>query len=335
MFKTMIQNRKMNEPFLIMMVGLPGSGKSTFAKSIYSEIDNKRINPVIHSSDNLREELYGNAAIQGDNNKLFAELHKRIRNDLSQGKDVVYDATNINKKNRIAFLKEISKVRCHPICFVMATEYNACLFNNQKRERKVPEDVIHKMFINFQPPHESEGFENIHYCFTYLNKKNELVEKAPNNNYALSNYFKIANNFNQENSHHTFTLGRHCTETGKYIQNKRPNDFWLLMTALLHDVGKLDTKSKFNCRGIEDGEYHYFNHNCAGSYSSMFYFDNIEKVWNKPCPMSDVTNYIYYHMHPYLAWKQSNKAKERDKKLLGDKMFNDIMLLHEADVAAH
>ena len=51
--------------------------------------------------------------------------------------------------------------------------------------------------------------------------------------------------------------------------------------------------------------------------------------------MSDVTNMIYYHMHPYLAWKQSEKAKERDKKLLGEKMFNDIMLLHEADLAAH
>ena len=296
MLKKTILRKQMNEPFLIIMVGLPGSGKSTFAKTIYSEIDGKRVNPVIHSSDDLREELYGNAAIQGDNNKLFSELHKRIRSDLLQNKNVVYDATNISKKNRIAFLREMRKIKCHPICFVMATEYNACLFNNQQRERKVPEDVIHRMFINFQPPHESEG---------------------------------------QENSHHTFSLGKHCTETGKYIQDKKPNDFWLLMAALLHDVGKLDTKTKFNFRGVEDGEYHYYNHNCAGSYSSMFYFNNIERVWNKPCPMSDVTNYIYYHMHPYLAWKQSERAKERDKKLLGDKMFNDIMLLHEADLAAH
>jgi hypothetical protein len=67
----------------------------------------------------------------------------------------------------------------------------------------------------------------------------------------------------------------------------------------------------------------------------MFVLSNIEKVWEKFCPMSDVTNMIYYHMHPYLAWKQSEKAKERDKRLLGEKMFNDIMLLHEADLAAH
>ena len=48
-----------------------------------------------------------------------------------------------------------------------------------------------------------------------------------------------------------------------------------------------------------------------------------------------VSNLIYYHMHPYMSWKQSEKAKERDRKLLGDEMFNDVLRLHEADVAAH
>lgn len=321
----------MNKPSFIMMVGLPGSGKSTYAKTL--TLDGKPY--IIHSSDKLREELYGDAAIQGDNNKLFAELHKRIKEDLQRGENVVYDATNIKKKNRIAFLRELKDIPCYKDCIVMATEYKACEYNNEHRERKVPLEVIRRMFLNYQPPHESEGFREIIYVFTYLTSDNRLVETPPNDDYTLSKFFKIANNFNQENSHHTFSLGKHCAETGKYIQNKRTNDFWLLMAALLHDVGKLDTKTKFNSRGVEDGEYHYYNHNCAGSYSSMFYFNNIETVWNKPCPMSDVTNYIYYHMHPYLAWKQSERAKERDRKLLGDKMFNDIMLLHEADLAAH
>lgn len=321
----------MNKPSFIMMVGLPGSGKSTYAKTL--TLDGKPY--IIHSSDKLREELYGDAAIQGDNNKLFAELHKRIKEDLRHGENVVYDATNIKKKNRIAFLRELEDIPCYKDCIVMATEYKACVYNNEHRERKVPPEVIRRMFLNYQPPHESEGFREIIYVFTYLTSDNRLVETPPNDDYTLSKFFKIANNFNQENSHHTFSLGKHCAETGKYIQNKRTNDFWLLMAALLHDVGKLDTKTKFNSRGVEDGEYHYYNHNCAGSYSSMFYFNNIETVWNKPCPMSDVTNYIYYHMHPYLAWKQSERAKERDRKLLGDKMFNDIMLLHEADLAAH
>lgn len=317
------------------MCGLPGSGKSTLADGITVQSGEQEYKPIIHSSDGLRKELYGDAAIQGDNNKLFAELHRRIKADLSAGKDIVYDATSLKKKNRIQFLKELKNIPCIPICVVMATEYRACLYNNENRERKVPVEVIKHMLLSFQPPHESEGFAEIHYVFTYLNSDKQLVESQPNDRYALSKFFGVANEFDQENSHHKLTLGEHCAKAGEYIQNHKPNDFWLLMAALLHDVGKLDTKSRLNAREVNDGECHYYNHNCAGAYIAMFYLSNIEKIWGKPCPISYVTNLIYYHMHPYLAWKQSEKAKSKDKQLLGDKLFDDIMLLHEADLAAH
>ena len=42
-----------------------------------------------------------------------------------------------------------------------------------------------------------------------------------------------------------------------------------------------------------------------------------------------------WHMQPYLAWEQSEKAKQQDKILIGEELFNDICLLHEADRAAH
>lgn len=40
-------------------------------------------------------------------------------------------------------------------------------------------------------------------------------------------------------------------------------------------------------------------------------------------------------MHPYCQWKQSEKVLNKDKKLLGAKLFNDILCLHDADVYAH
>lgn len=58
---------------LIMLVGIPGSGKSTYADKLVK--DNPEI--IVHSSDKLREELYGDSSIQGDNGKLFEELHKK------------------------------------------------------------------------------------------------------------------------------------------------------------------------------------------------------------------------------------------------------------------
>ena len=40
-------------------------------------------------------------------------------------------------------------------------------------------------------------------------------------------------------------------------------------------------------------------------------------------------------MRPHTVWKQSEKAKERDRKLIGEEIYQGIMILHEADLSAH
>lgn len=51
----------MNKPRLFFLVGLSGSGKSTFSKSII-----ELVKPIeVFSSDKIREELYGDESIQG------------------------------------------------------------------------------------------------------------------------------------------------------------------------------------------------------------------------------------------------------------------------------
>lgn len=322
-----------NLPWMIMLVGLPGSGKSTFAKTI--KCGEHGETPVIHSSDALREEMYGDAAIQGDNNKLFQELHKRIREDLKRGKSVVYDATNVKKKTRIGFLRELKNIDCIPVCIVIATEYALCLKNNERRSRKVPVNVIRNMQNNFEPPHESEGFHDVAYYFTFLDRNGEITEKCPTAKYNLNAFFKIADKFEQDNSHHSLTLGEHCAKAGELLAKKEPENYWLYIATMLHDIGKLYTKSNRNSKGEIDGECHYFNHHTCGAYISMFYAYGIAARKKQSAPLSYVTNLIYYHMHPYLAWKQSEKALKRDREMLGEEMFHDILALHEADVAAH
>lgn len=342
----MDRNLKINKlydiPLMIMMCGLPGSGKSTFADGITIQSDKQEYKPIIHSSDSLRKELYGDESTQGDNNKLFTELHRRIKADLSNGKDVIYDATSLKKKNRIQFLQELKNIPCTPICILMATEYEACLCNNEHRERKVPIEVIKRMQMNFEPPAMNEGFSNIAYVFSYLDENHNIVDTCSSDKYKLDTFFKKANSFNQENKHHRLTLGEHCAQTGSYIQNEKPDNFWLMIAALLHDNGKLYTKTRVNSKGVDDGNCHYFQHHCVGSYIAMFYVleifeimktdKSIECVEN---PIEYVTNLIFYHMHPYMQWKQSARVYKRDREMLGEEMYNDIMLLHEADVAAH
>lgn len=40
-------------------------------------------------------------------------------------------------------------------------------------------------------------------------------------------------------------------------------------------------------------------------------------------------------MKPYRSWEQSEKSKQRDITLLGEDLYNKIMLIHEADISAH
>ena len=322
-----------NKPRMIMMMGLPGCGKSTLAAHI-SVIDGQLVvlqdmcnkeTPVIHSSDSLREELFGSAEIQGDNNKLFNELHRRIKNDLRAGKDIIYDATNINKKLRMAFLAELKNIACQKICISVMTSYEKCLENNSSRERKVPEAAIHRMYLNWQPPHFHEGFDEIHFAFLCKDDDDEFIQ-------SFHDLIETMDGFDQENKHHQLTLGEHCKKALEYCFSKLPDNRNLLMAAYLHDIGKLQTKTRLNSKGIDDGNCHYYQHHCVGAYMAMYYLLDNSYTIEDQC---DIINMIYYHMHPFMAWKQSEKAREKDRRIIGDKLFNEVMMLHEADLAAH
>lgn len=311
---------KSHKPSLYMMIGLSGSGKS-----YYAQIINMKFGAVIHSSDDLGLELYGDENCQNHNEELFTELHRKIKNDLRAGKDVCYDATNISKKRRISFLKELKNIDCNKFGFLVATPYKRCIRQNSSRERKVQEYVIENQYKSFCPPHINEGFDDI--CILqnipeYHSKEYDILKMQL---LHIQMY-----EFDQENSHHSLTLGKHCISAMRYIKDKDSENYQLAMAAYLHDIGKLHTKTRLNSKGEDDGNCHYYQHHCAGSYDSFQYnyeFSDKERL--------EIAQYIYYHMHPYMSWKQSEKSRENDRKLLGEKVFNNIMLLHEADVATH
>jgi len=314
---------------LIMLCGLPGSGKSHYANLISKE--NSEIK--VFSSDALRKEIFGDENIQGtseDKEKLFVELHRRIKTWLSEGGTAVYDATNLNKKRRIAFLHELTNIPCYKKCVLFCIPYKECLQNNNKRERVVPEEVIKKMYMNFQPPHESEGWDNMKIIFhkssSHANYHLDYIEEK----------WKEIDGFKQENKHHELSLDMHLEETERYLIEKVPEDELLQITGLLHDIGKPFTKTYLNAKGEEDGDCHYYQHHCVGAYESIIHavFEYSDICINVN-DVLDVSNLIYYHMHPYCSWNQSEKAKEKDKELLGNKFFERVMKLHEADVAAH
>lgn len=309
-------------PALVMLVGLPGSGKSTYARTLEKYYS-------IHSSDALREEMFGDANENSkeSNAQLFNELHKRIKEDLKNGKDVIYDATNLNRKRRIGFLQDLTNIPCHKSCVLVVAPYYVCLLNNQKRERKVPDYVIKRMYMNFQPPHRTEGWDDIDIVFSC--QKEEFAD------YTLATLYNHATGIdyiNQGNQHHSLTLGEHCRKAGKYILEKYPKNELLHLAALLHDEGKVFTMTAVNAKGERDGDCHYYQHHCVGAYDSIFYLYNMDYHVED---IIHVATLIYFHMHPYREWKMSKSVEKRLKTQLGCKVFDEIIALHEADEFAH
>lgn len=297
----------------IMMIGLPASGKSHKAEELSIQY-----NAIVHSSDKLRLELFGDENFQDSNDILFLELHRRIKNELNSGNSVIYDATNISYKRRMNFLSEIKKYECNKIAVIMATSYEECLKRNQDRDRIIPEHVISKMYMNWNTPYWYEGWDEIQIEYGDFENKDypiRIIEK-----YA---------DYNQESIHHNLTLGKHLEKTWEYVC-KKDGDLSLRIASLLHDIGKPFTKTFLNSKGEVTSNAHYYQHHCVGTYDSLFY-----KTIDEPL---DHAILIQWHMQPYFWEKDEingDKQMAKYKKLWGDKLFDDIMLLHEADKNAH
>ena len=327
-----------NKPVMFMLVGLPGSGKSYLAERIYVNRNNsdsytKDIKfPTIYSSDKLREEMFGSMDVQDRNSELFAELHNRIKYKLKNNEDVIYDATNINKKKRTAFLNELKNIDCYKVCLNVIAPYEVCREEIKKRERVVPEDVLKRMYLNYNPPHWSEGFDDI--ILIYNVRDNTTYKKYNYDNFLYGDINAVE--IDQENKHHTKTIGNHCISAYECSLLENPTDYKLSYAALYHDCGKPFTKSHLNSKGESTEDAHYYNHHCCGSYDSFLYaLNDKDCIGDFTCEeIIYIANLIYYHMHPFLQWRQSEKARERDKKFLGEEMYNDIMELHRADLAA-
>lgn len=139
---------------LMMLIGPSGSGKSTLARLLGG----------IHlSSDAIREELWGDASDQQNGAKVFQVLNERTLTSLKEGKDVVYDATNLFAKNRKALIEEIrTKVpECFFEAYVCDTPLKECIARQNLRDRKVPIDVIEKQYNKMQLPTLDEGWDAI------------------------------------------------------------------------------------------------------------------------------------------------------------------------------
>lgn len=294
---------------LVMTVGIPACGKSYFAEQ------QREKGAVVISSDTIREELYGDVNDQKHNAEVFDVMKKRTIAALRNGDYVVYDATNLNAKRRINFLKEL---RCEvrefeAICAIFTVPYEECCERNKNRERTVPDYVMERMYKNFQPPFYEEGWDIIVALNLKFLDHGDLIDMV-----------RAAEDIPHDNPHHKETIGKHMM-LAREIAAERGESHQIVEAAFFHDIGKPFCKVFHNMKG-EPTEYsHYYGHSNVGAY--LYYQTLFGLLIEKE---AETAALIGYHMEHYAGEGRLSNMK----KVFSEDFMRKLEILNEIDRAA-
>ncbi len=124
-----------------LLIGPPASGKTTLA-GVLAELTGA----VVLSTDVVRDELFGDAAVQGPWRDIEGLLHQRIRDSVAAGIPVIVDATHARRPWRLTITQVLPlPAPVEWIGWWLYTPLSTCLQWNQTRKRLVPEPVIREM----------------------------------------------------------------------------------------------------------------------------------------------------------------------------------------------
>lgn len=133
-------NKKSNIHFLI---GVPGSGKSTYAEKI------NKINSIeILNPEKVRKKETGDEANHQNITfkEVYAVMGEKALELIEKGEDFIYDASNCNPEFRreiLKFWREKGEVFIRGV--LMITPTSVAKERNKKRNRVVPEQIIESM----------------------------------------------------------------------------------------------------------------------------------------------------------------------------------------------
>jgi len=138
---------------VVLAIGLPGSGKSSWFKR-------HSIAPL--STDLLRGLLFDDPQEQRFQDLVFSNLRSMLKARLIARRPMNYvDATNLSPHERHSWIKLAKDYNYEVQGVFFDVPVEVCMERNQRRERKVPEDVMRRMAAKLRAPTFEEGFSKI------------------------------------------------------------------------------------------------------------------------------------------------------------------------------
>jgi protein phosphatase len=142
-------------PSIVLLVGVSGAGKSTFARRFFSDTE-------ILSSDRCRALVADDENDQAATEDAFSLLHVIAGLRLKRGKLCVVDATNLLPRDRLQFMRLANKFECPASAIVLDIPLETCLERTRlRRHRDIPAEAVRRQFRQFHehlPSLPAEGF---------------------------------------------------------------------------------------------------------------------------------------------------------------------------------
>lgn len=135
---------------IVVLVGLPGSGKTTYLRSL-------GVNAI--SSDDVRRLLADDPADQTIHRQVFATIRYLIQGRIAAKREITYvDATNLTRRERRQYIRLGQLHACQVEALFFDVPLELCLERNRHRSRQVPEDALREMASKLVLPSTGEGF---------------------------------------------------------------------------------------------------------------------------------------------------------------------------------
>ena len=150
---------QMENPSVVMMVGVPGSGKSYIAEQL-SEL----LAIDVLSSDECRKELTGDANDQSMSREAWDLVRERAQDAITDGRSVIIDGTHNNQEGRRRDIAQYRSFGAKAVIGInIVTSLETAKVRNAGRERVVPEFVLERMQQNIDsaPPSADDGFDYV------------------------------------------------------------------------------------------------------------------------------------------------------------------------------
>ena len=146
---------------LIMLVGIPTSGKSTFSNNPkYKDYIRVSSDDILQEVAKERQQSY-NTVFKGNIRFAQIAMMKVLRKAIEDGKSIIWDQTNLTKKQRREKLKHIPDTYKKTAVYFIVDLKTALKRNTQRPGKVIPPEILERMIKEYELPTNEEGFDEI------------------------------------------------------------------------------------------------------------------------------------------------------------------------------